>query len=193
MVINGGSIVSSVGAKEGKGGNLRTMKQTPRNFDELHLRVKRSRAKKSRERTNIWRVKEQRSHCRLGDDSNDFGTRRLVYSIRVEEVKVDDDRWHAVTIHFVSLILLHDFWMRKSTSWHTIEFGEEINAFSQHWENVKLTMDHAYGFSIMNQRSTGFGDLGKSSDVFVGGVPKVSYPIITLFIFRNSITFQPLV
>lgn len=53
-------------------------------------------------------------------------------------------------------------------------------------------MDNAYGFSIMNQRSTGFGDLGKSSDVFVGGVPKVSYPIITLFIFRNSITFQPL-
>ncbi|GMT09081.1 hypothetical protein PFISCL1PPCAC_378, partial [Pristionchus fissidentatus] len=78
---------------------------------------------------------------RLGDDANDFGTRRAVYSIRVEEVRVDDDRWHAVTIHF-------------------------------HWENVKLTMDHAYGFRIMNQRSTGFGDLAKSSDVFVGGVPK---------------------
>ncbi|GMR58619.1 hypothetical protein PMAYCL1PPCAC_28814 [Pristionchus mayeri] len=78
---------------------------------------------------------------RLGDDANDFGARRQVYSIRVEEVRVDDDRWHAVTIHF-------------------------------HWENVKLMMDHAYGFSIMNQRSTGFGDLGKSSDVFVGGVPK---------------------
>ncbi|GMS79675.1 hypothetical protein PENTCL1PPCAC_1850 [Pristionchus entomophagus] len=78
---------------------------------------------------------------RLGDDANDFGARRQVYSIRVEEVRVDDDRWHAVTIHF-------------------------------HWENVKLTMDSAYGFSIMNQRSTGFGDLGKSSDVFVGGVPK---------------------
>ncbi|CAB3396748.1 unnamed protein product [Caenorhabditis bovis] len=35
---------------------------------------------------------------RLGDNSNEFGKRRPVNTIRVEEVRVDDDKWHTLTI-----------------------------------------------------------------------------------------------
>ncbi|KJH48689.1 hypothetical protein DICVIV_05190 [Dictyocaulus viviparus] len=35
---------------------------------------------------------------RLGDDENDFGLRRLVNTIRIEDVRVDDDRWHSLAL-----------------------------------------------------------------------------------------------
>ncbi|KAK5964793.1 hypothetical protein GCK32_000471, partial [Trichostrongylus colubriformis] len=35
---------------------------------------------------------------RLGDNANDFGSRRLVNTIRIEEVRVDDNRWHSLAL-----------------------------------------------------------------------------------------------
>ncbi|CAA98243.3 Neurexin-3-beta [Caenorhabditis elegans] len=35
---------------------------------------------------------------RLGDNSNEFGQRRPVNTIRIEEVRIDDDKWHTLTI-----------------------------------------------------------------------------------------------
>uniref|UniRef100_A0A7I4Z531 Neurexin-3a n=1 Tax=Haemonchus contortus TaxID=6289 RepID=A0A7I4Z531_HAECO len=35
---------------------------------------------------------------RLGDNANDFGSRRVVNTIRIEEVRVDDDRWHSLAL-----------------------------------------------------------------------------------------------
>ncbi|EYC43077.1 hypothetical protein Y032_0504g2643 [Ancylostoma ceylanicum] len=35
---------------------------------------------------------------RLGDNANDFGSRRVVNTIRIEEIRVDDDRWHSLAL-----------------------------------------------------------------------------------------------
>uniref|UniRef100_A0A158P685 Neurexin-1a n=1 Tax=Angiostrongylus cantonensis TaxID=6313 RepID=A0A158P685_ANGCA len=35
---------------------------------------------------------------RLGDSANDFGSPRLVNTIRIEEVRVDDNRWHSLAL-----------------------------------------------------------------------------------------------
>ncbi|KAJ1370984.1 LamG [Parelaphostrongylus tenuis] len=35
---------------------------------------------------------------RLGDNLNDFGPQRLVNTIRIEEVRVDDNRWHSLAL-----------------------------------------------------------------------------------------------
>ncbi|VDN21470.1 unnamed protein product [Gongylonema pulchrum] len=42
----------------------------------------------------------------------------------------------------------------------------------QAWENVKLQLDDAVLFKILNQHSFVFGNLKTSSDIFIGGVPK---------------------
>lgn len=38
------------------------------------------------------------STCRLGDNTNDFGPRRPVNTIRVEEIRLDDGHWHTITL-----------------------------------------------------------------------------------------------
>ncbi|KIH60585.1 hypothetical protein ANCDUO_09156, partial [Ancylostoma duodenale] len=35
---------------------------------------------------------------KLGDNANDFGSRRVVNTIRIEEIRVDDDRWHSLAL-----------------------------------------------------------------------------------------------
>ncbi|CAI5451348.1 unnamed protein product [Caenorhabditis angaria] len=77
---------------------------------------------------------------RIGDSSNDFGQRRAINTIRVAEVRIDDDKWHTLTIF-------------------------------QSWENVKLELDFTLVFKILNQRSFIFGNVLKSSDVYIGGLP----------------------
>ena len=43
------------------------------------------------------------NNFRLGDNTNDFGPRRPVNTFRIEEVQVDDDRWHSLSIFQVTL------------------------------------------------------------------------------------------
>lgn len=49
---------------------------------------------------------------------------------------------------------------------------EKFNCFKA-WENIKLQLDDVVKFKILNQQNFAFGNLKTSSDVFVGGVPKV--------------------
>lgn len=54
---------------------------------------------------------------RLGDNTNDFGTRRAVNTIRIEEVRVDDDRWHSLKLFQVREVerMIGNTWRCK---WH---------------------------------------------------------------------------
>uniref|UniRef100_A0A1I8EZM9 Laminin G domain-containing protein n=1 Tax=Wuchereria bancrofti TaxID=6293 RepID=A0A1I8EZM9_WUCBA len=45
----------------------------------------------------------------------------------------------------------------------------------QAWENIKLQLDDAVLFKILNQHSFVFGNLKTNSDMFIGGVPKDTY------------------
>ncbi|PIO62070.1 laminin G domain protein [Teladorsagia circumcincta] len=47
---------------------------------------------------NVAMLAQPAQGARLGDNANDFGSRRVVNTIRIEEVRVDDDRWHSLAL-----------------------------------------------------------------------------------------------
>lgn len=81
---------------------------------------------------------------RLGDSNQDILMDRPVNSIRIEQPKIDDGKWHRFILF-------------------------------QAWENVKVQVDDTVVFKILTQRSFIFGNLRTNSDVFIGGVPNVSF------------------
>ncbi|CAD6193858.1 unnamed protein product [Caenorhabditis auriculariae] len=103
---------------------------------------------------------------RLGDNSNDFGPRRPVNTIRIDEVRVDDDKWHTLNI-FQVIFFADGKCFRLFVPHKTLLKSDGL----QSWENVKLELDYTLVFKILNQRSFVFGNILKNSDVFVGGVP----------------------